>query len=268
MKILLISLFLFLFSCSNFSWENRGEVGEKCFVNGTCSEGLNCIENICLKVEANSDEDSTALDDEMSDSEIGDKQTTVDNSIETDDEIIDDNTIDNETDETADSETDVVPDEDTAAEEKTFYDTVSMLTWQINYAPATFTRDEAISHCDTLNYAGFENWRLPTISELRTLVAGCPVTESTGGCNVKDECLDYGTCRNEPDCNGCEYGKGPSQYKCYFSGIEGTCLPFWSSSTPPPPYNETHAWYMDFGLARISTDEKTREDVYYTACVR
>lgn len=259
MRYFTICSILMLFTaCSDFNWESRGGEGEKCFDNGTCEAECDCIDGICIE--------------HINDNEISDDieiETDDDFEITSDDDLNDETVTpdDNETDEESDDETVIIPDDD-VVEEPTFYDTVTGLTWQIAYSSGTFTWDEAVGHCNGLIYAGSENWHLPTISELRSLVSGCNATDSTGGCNVKDTCLDYGTCRNEPDCNGCEYGKGPSQYKCYFSGIEGSCVPVWSGSTPPAPYSETHAWYMDFSLARLSTDQKTKTGVYYAVCVR
>jgi len=45
--------------------------------------------------------------------------------------------------------------------------------------------------------------RLPTISELRTLVKGCPAIEPGGSCKVTDTCLSKKTCLDDVACKAC-----------------------------------------------------------------
>jgi len=52
----------------------------------------------------------------------------------------------------------------------TVTDTSTGLMWQKATAPGTYTWKEALSYCEGLTLAGFNNWRLPTIKELRSIV--------------------------------------------------------------------------------------------------
>lgn len=55
---------------------------------------------------------------------------------------------------------------------ETVYDADSKLHWQDDSAASTeqFRWEEASSHCDSLSVGGYEDWRLPTLSELRSIV--------------------------------------------------------------------------------------------------
>ncbi|MGI6394179.1 MAG: hypothetical protein ACOX2F_05545 [bacterium] len=77
--------------------------------------------------------------------------------------------------------------------------------------------DEAYNHCQSIG------GRLPTISELRTLIKECPFVEPNGECNINISCLSVLECRN-PECNGCE----PTDDGRY--SILGDRGIFWSSS--------------------------------------
>ena len=49
------------------------------------------------------------------------------------------------------------------------HDTKTNLTWQKTYV-SDKTWEEALSHCEQLNYGGYSNWRLPNKNELTSLV--------------------------------------------------------------------------------------------------
>ena len=67
-------------------------------------------------------------------------------------------------------------------------DPTSGLVWQKPPAPDPMHSHDGISYCDALALAGFADWRLPDISELRTLVRGCSGTEPGGSCALTAEC--------------------------------------------------------------------------------
>lgn len=52
----------------------------------------------------------------------------------------------------------------------TVTDTSTGLTWQKATAPGTYTWKEALAYCESLNLAGYTDWRLPNINELNSLV--------------------------------------------------------------------------------------------------
>jgi hypothetical protein len=92
-------------------------------------------------------------------------------------------------------------------------DPVSSLVWQRD-VEGNLTWNAAKAYCDN-SPAGLTGtgWRLPTISELRSLVRGCPATASGGECGVTDSCLGL-SCWDTEDCNGCASLGGPTE-GCY-----------------------------------------------------
>jgi hypothetical protein len=70
--------------------------------------------------------------------------------------------------------------------------------------------DAAAKKCDGITFGGSSEWRLPRLSELRTLVDPvlCADTAPGGACPLDDECAPAGQCWTgtppEPDpCDGC-----------------------------------------------------------------
>ncbi len=49
-------------------------------------------------------------------------------------------------------------------------DNVTGLEWQQDPAHGTYTWEQALAYADTLSFSGYDDWRLPTIKELSTLV--------------------------------------------------------------------------------------------------
>jgi len=124
--------------------------------------------------------------------------------------------------------------------------------------------DEATDYCDWLNTAGLggysAGWRIPTISEMRTLVKGCSATEVGGVCGVYDLCSQEASCWNEA-CNGCAL---PAE-DCYWpDDIQGLCGTYWSSTG----YNGTNTaqWILDFTAASILGG--SRVENHLVRCVR
>jgi hypothetical protein len=122
-------------------------------------------------------------------------------------------------------------------------DPASGLTWQIKPAGAALNWTNAIRYCKKLSLDGHKDWRLPTISEFRGLIRGCPKTQADGSCGVTNTCLNS-NCRNDA-CNGCELKRGPGAGGAYWpAALAGKSGVYWSAS-PVADYGRD-AWLADF----------------------
>lgn len=113
---------------------------------------------------------------------------------------------------------------------------------------------DAASYCSDLAAADGLPWRLPTISELRTLVRGCPATETGGACGVTDDCLLGPPSPCYDNCGGgasvCPNLEGPVD-GCYWSpevDAVATCGWYWTSQASD---HEGWPWGLGFGNATI-----------------
>ncbi len=126
------------------------------------------------------------------------------------------------------------------------------------------------THCTGLVLGG-NGWRLPNISELRTLIRHCADTETDGMCAVKDECsacgvtandicLTYNSCYDELLCSPTSCPTG-----CYLpTELNGTCSSYWSSSAVGDGANL--AWHIRFDQGSINNYQTGSES--YVRCVR
>lgn len=72
----------------------------------------------------------------------------------------------------------------------------SLLQWFEEGTLAGF--ESAQNYCKNLNAGGFNDWRLPNIEELRTLIKNSPETEIGGECKASDQNGEFREC----DCKG------------------------------------------------------------------
>jgi len=105
--------------------------------------------------------------------------------------------------------------------------------------------NDAKKYCENLVEDGYSDWRLPTISELRTLIKNCTATETGGACKVTNECLSYEKCRDDV-CNGCSVSSDGRYSKLGDTGW------FWSSSEQSD--NADFVWIVNFyyGYVEVS----------------
>ena len=108
---------------------------------------------------------------------------------------------------------------------------------------------EAIEdHCATWPENEYE-WRLPTISELRSLIQGCAVTQTSGSCKVTDGCTSYTSKCNDNCVDGCS---GSSS----FSKLGDTDT-LWSGSVVSDD-EQNSGWWVEFGTGRIKPVVKSQ----------
>jgi hypothetical protein len=117
----------------------------------------------------------------------------------------------------------------------------SGLRWWSSPAPNRMNHSNAIKYCRDMG------GRLPTISELRTLIQNCHSTQS-GDCSITDNCL-LTRCFNDA-CNGC------SIYTTKKYSVFGDKGWFWSSSVISD--NVGRAWGVNFSYAYVGSRRRSR----------
>jgi hypothetical protein len=141
-----------------------------------------------------------------------------------------------------------VPCDPAAAPAGTSCDPTSGLLWENPPDDTSVYWDVAVSYCDGLSLGGHDDWVMPTVDELRSLIRGCPATETGGTCGVTDACLAF-ACRDRT-CDGCTVLAGPGTGGCYWDpALSGTCSWYWSSSPFDP--GPTGVWYVVFDFASV-----------------
>lgn len=121
------------------------------------------------------------------------------------------------------------------------------------------TKTKWMSWQDASEYCDEKGGRLPTISELRTLIRDCLSTKTGGGCGVTDDCLSSEECCSS-SCFGCEFNvSDQGKYNVFGAGGES-----WSSSSDSDNLN--FAWLIYFDSANIVSENKERPLYFY--CVR
>lgn len=168
--------------------------------------------------------------------------------------------------------------ETTTAVAGAWIDTTSGLMWQ-NVVPSGQADDcgiawqEAVDYCNDLVLDNYDDWRLPSISELRSRIRGCPATMTGGLCGVTDNCTDASSCTNGMACEGCVTYQGPDTDSTGAGTYEPAGIPdiyggFWSSTTETYNYG-LDAWNVDFQDGSVGSQIKTDDGAYLWAlCVR
>jgi hypothetical protein len=126
------------------------------------------------------------------------------------------------------------------------------LCWQdpqreaYNYDDIGLTPKATIQYCEELVLGGYDDWRVPNIKELRSLIAGNPDTEAGGACPVDDDCTFLESW--DLSCVGSAFGKGPGVNGCYLKeGLTGTC-------DKPDVYSAGH--YLEVWAMESASDDE------------
>lgn len=143
----------------------------------------------------------------------------------------------------------------------TVTDTRTGLRWQKNSGGA-MSFDEAVAYCQDLELAGFLDWHLPTIDELRFLIRGCPATEPAGSCAVHDGCAF--DCWSAA-CDGCNTGQGPGPDSCYIANVFSDTACYYHRSVSDYQDSNEFAWLVYFLDGRVVAKYKTFD--YAVRCV-
>lgn len=114
-------------------------------------------------------------------------------------------------------------------------------------SPSAMKWDEAVKYCENLREKGRSDWRLPTLTELRTLIKNCPSTQHGGTCRAGCPCPHFGNCGDD-GCGGCPPAHG--RYS-EFEDSEG----LWSASVKNGAGDDV--WHVNFKTASILFIEKS-----------
>jgi hypothetical protein len=145
-----------------------------------------------------------------------------------------------------------------ASDGNVWVDPSTGLMWQVWPTGGELNWSAAKSHCEKLSLGGYSDWRLPTISELRSLVRGCPATQKGGACKVTDSCLTV-ECfvsddNNSPCVDAGSFKGGPGPEGAFWPPeILGEASKFWTSSLVKAS-DMRDAWEVWFNLCIVSFD--------------
>jgi len=125
--------------------------------------------------------------------------------------------------------------------QKVFYDHIFGLMWAKAKTDPMLYQD-AERYCEELKIGKIDDWRIPTITETRSLIMGCASTNTKGKCAVHDACF-YPDCQTE-QCKGCEMGKGTGDENLYWQ---------------PRIWEHTSGWSKGFFWSSTEKKEVTGE---------
>ena len=154
----------------------------------------------------------------------------------------------------------------------TWKDPATGLEWQVTMT-AEFPWADAAPYCAGLSLDDKDDWRLPNVDELRTLIRGCPATEPGGSCPASTACTVAETCLNE-SCEACLPEQGlswgtylPKELNPYLNDNGDYAPIVWSATAVDLGNDDPFRYAADFNDGWISyeTEEYAADGV---RCVR
>jgi hypothetical protein len=148
-----------------------------------------------------------------------------------------------------------------AASDVTLYAATTNLLWEVTPSIPSAKWQAAIDACGASRLCGQSDWRLPTITELRSLIDGCPGTEAADSC-VTERCAST-SCVDNMECLGCANDAGPQEGFYCVPGLRDLGIAWSSTTITDIPAN---AWLVHFrtgGFIGVS-----KEVEYSVRCVR
>lgn len=125
------------------------------------------------------------------------------------------------------------------------------------------TWENAGNYCEDLEENSFDDWRLPTIDELRTLILSCEASVPGGTCPVSEEAdvLDSASWSDACHCEDAPSLEGYTKF-----GEEDYYEFLWSSSEVTD--KEDLVWILETRNANVRTERKDEETLEVARCVR
>jgi hypothetical protein len=147
----------------------------------------------------------------------------------------------------------------------TWPDPVTGLVWARDTSGAMGTWANAMNRCAAAASSTGLNWRLPNITELRSLLRGCPDTVAGGACPVSPQCsnTDDQICWLD-SCGGCSYAGGPGLVGTYRDPCIQGGYTDWSSTEAVD--NPEAVWVVNHIYGEVTVTSKTESK--FGRCVR